>query len=673
MNLKHIFFFFLVVATNLAAQNAQRSIVQSIDSLIEASKNSNLKSEDRIRLAKTAREKALTLNIDSIQLKANWNLSRTYLNYDLLDEFGDINKTNLKVATRLNDSTYIAYTNQNLGYFYDQKYMPDSSYYYYFKAVEFYEQLGDIRNRGEVLFNMASVRLSQRDYVGAEKNAIEALKLIQTLPKNDNNLDTIYLLYNQLAIIANRLGNYENSIAYHEQALTTGEQISDNLYYKLNSSNNLGYAYQRKKDYSQALKIYNEVLNQENLLEFDPELYVIVLGNIAFSNYLSGSADSKTIRSQFQKAYTISDSLEMRFGKMAIGNDIAEFYLSQNLRDSSEYFVKETLSLAREAEANEYILRSLKLLAELKPGDEGKKYLQEHIQLSDSLLVSERKFRDKFARIDFETDQIRAEKDKATRERLIFMISSIALLVTLFMLYIIITQRIKNKELAFAQQQQEANEEIYNLMLAQQDKIDEGRTQEKRRISEELHDGILGRLFGTRLSLDSLNLQNTDEAVKTRGQYIDELKSIEQEIRKISHDLNTDFISGRSFSDIIATLIETQTQAYQLTYDYQEDDEIDWDALPNKSKIHIYRMLQETMQNTYKHAQAKHLKISFELKNNVILLTVVDDGKGFNLNKARKGIGLKNFESRAKEIQGKVNIISQPGSGTEVQIEIPVQ
>ncbi|RZW38247.1 MAG: hypothetical protein EX263_14145 [Flavobacteriaceae bacterium] len=119
------------------------------------------------------------------------------------------------------------------------------------------------------------------------------------------------------------------------------------------------------------------------------------------------------------------------------------------------------------------------------------------------------------------------------------------------------------------------------------------------------------------------------------------------------------------------TLIENQTKAFQLTYDFDQDEDIDWDQFLNRTKIHIYRMLQETMQNIYKHANANHIKISFELKNNVILLTVEDNGSGFKTNKARKGIGLKNFESRANEIGGKVEIFSKLGHGTRVKIHIP--
>ena len=60
-------------------------------------------------------------------------------------------------------------------------------------------------------------------------------------------------------------------------------------------------------------------------------------------------------------------------------------------------------------------------------------------------------------------------------------------------------------------------------------------------------------------------------------------------------------------------------------------------------------------------------------KKNVILLTVLDNGKGFNTNKARKGIGLKNFDSRARNIGGKVEIISAPEKGTKVLISIPTR
>ena len=253
------------------------------------------------------------------------------------------------------------------------------------------------------------------------------------------------------------------------------------------------------------------------------------------------------------------------------------------------------------------------------------------------------------------------------------VIISIILTISALLLYVIITQRAKNKELVFAKQQQEANEEIYNLMLGEHEKIEEARASEKRRISEELHDGVLGRLFGARLSLDSLNMNNSVEAVQTRGQYITELKTIENDIRKVSHELNTDFVSGSGFVDIIKTMVEGQTSVYNLTYTLEHDTNINWDIVTNKYKIHIYRILQESLHNIYKHAQASHVNISITLKNNVICFTIVDNGSGFDVAKAKTGIGLKNMRSRIKEINGVLDIASQKDAGTTVRIEVPIK
>ena len=174
--------------------------------------------------------------------------------------------------------------------------------------------------------------------------------------------------------------------------------------------------------------------------------------------------------------------------------------------------------------------------------------------MNEPLEISLQEFR-------FETKEIEQKNIQIAREKMWLIIISIILLVTAILIYIIITQRAKNNELQFVQKQQAANEEIYNLMLSQQERIEEARTLEKKHISQELHDGVLGRLFGTRLSLDSFNMSSSEEAIKTRSRYIQDLKKIEEDIRKVSHELNTDFISGSGFLDIIKTLLETQTHS----------------------------------------------------------------------------------------------------------------
>ena len=136
--------------------------------------------------------------------------------------------------------------------------------------------------------------------------------------------------------------------------------------------------------------------------------------------------------------------------------------------------------------------------------------------------------------------------------------------------------------------------------------------------------------------------------------------------------MNTDFVSGSGFIDIIKTLVQTQAWAYHLKYKLDHDDAIHWYEVSNKKKIHIYRIIQEALHNIYKHANASKVTISFKLKNNVICLIISDDGSGFDVNKAKSGIGLKNMNSRIKEINGTINITSEKDVGTKVTIEAPI-
>ena len=157
----------------------------------------------------------------------------------------------------------------------------------------------------------------------------------------------------------------------------------------------------------------------------------------------------------------------------------------------------------------------------------------------------------------------------------------------------------------------------------------------------------------------------------SRAKYISQLQTIEQEIRKISHELNTDFVSGSGFIDIVSELIETQTIAYKLEYEFNSSDDINWDFVANKTKINIYRIIQESMQNIYKHANANSIKISISLEKDLICLDIIDDGDGFDTSKSKKGIGLKNMKSRVDDFEGEITWTSLSGNGTTVKVKIP--
>ncbi len=649
--------------------------MDSIETLRSLSKNTNIDSELRLQYAKTASDLSYEIDIDTTILKSNRILSSMYQYLDKYNQYRDINHKNLKLALQLEDSVAIGIAHYSLGYYHQEILNEnDSAVYYYYNAQKIYHALNDIKNESGVLINIANIQETAKDYIGSEETAIRAIKLIESLPKNDDNLDKVWSLYNLLAIISMRLEHHEEALVNYNKCLDIANKMVGPfaLYNALITRNNIGFTYAQKGNFEKALNVFNELISDKRLFDIDTDLYVNVLCNIAHTRFLNNDKDVNGIETQFQEAYRISDSIQSTVRLMDVMTDMSEFYESIGKKDSALFLSKKAYELGKETGSNNVILKSLLSLSKLEKGESAKQYLFERIRLSDSLLKNERAIRNKFARVKFGVDKVEADNKQLAKERLLFLLISVGLFVSLTLLYIVISQRSKNRKLRFTQKQQETNEEIYNLMLEQQNKVEEGRTQEKKRISEELHDGILGRLFGTRLSLDSLNMAQTDEAIKTRSNYINELKTIETEIRKISHDLNTDFVAGSSFMDIVRTLVENQTKAYQLEYALEEDDSIDWEILPNKTKIHIYRMLQETMQNIYKHANASQIKISFKLKNDVILVRIEDDGSGFNINKAKRGIGLKNIDSRVGEIGGKAEVYSEIGVGTFIKLTIPL-
>ena len=653
--------------------NFQKEL-DSIQLLRKLSRSSDVEPLKTREYAERARDLSYELEIDSIIIKSDLNLALNYLNLDYYDTFEDLNKSIIQLSKKTKDSIAIAHAKYNLGWYFQIKSKQDSAYFYYFQARKLYHALNDQKNEAEVLGNMVQIQINAKDFVGAENNAVESIKILKELPKTTLNLSTMWSLHNSIGFVSDELGLYDNAIEYYKRSLDFVKGFSDYYLYESFIQSNITNVYANINRYDQVLKITEDLLSRDYIKQDDPEFYAAILNNHAIAIYRLGQPFVfEDVVNQFEQALSILQEHENFNDIGVVEFDMAEFYYSQNEFEKAKIHLDKSLKINKESSNYDYLLRTLELKSRLEKGETGKLYLNNYIKLNDSLIKVERAMRNKFARIEFETDTVIAENEQISKERLIFLFSSIGLMALLILIYIIITQRAKNQELRFIQQQQETNEEIYNLMLAQQDKIDEGRAEEKKRISQELHDGILGRLFGTRLSLDSLNMVNSEEAIKNRGDYINQLKTIETDIRKISHDLNADFISESGFIDIIKALIESQTKAYKLTFDFEDDSEIDWDHISNKNKIHIYRMLQESMQNIYKHAKASQIKIGFEQKNSLILFSIQDNGVGFNTAKARKGIGLKNIDARVRELGGKAEIFSKIGLGTTIKISIPIR
>jgi signal transduction histidine kinase len=351
---------------------------------------------------------------------------------------------------------------------------------------------------------------------------------------------------------------------------------------------------------------------------------------------------------------------------------LSEYYQKIGDMKLSLKYSTDALRSAKESKIPYNIILALKQ-ASIVDSYNSSAYSEEYLRITDSLQVAERNSKDRFARISLETDEIIQEKDvlEDRNRNLLYVFIFTVILASL--LFIVRAQRTRTRELLYKQTQQKANEEIFNLMMSQQAIIDESRSKEKKRLARDLHDGVLGRMFGLRMNLDSLNNKNDEETVNRRLELLNELKTIEQDIREISHDLNREKQELiNNFVSLVHNLLEEQQASYQVKLSYSIDNNVNWDKINNSIKINMYRMLQEGLQNINKYANAKNSTVEIKADNEYIYLKIKDDGIGFDVNKKSKGIGVQNMISRTHECQGTIDIKSEKDNGTQIIITIPI-
>lgn len=577
---------------------------------------------------------------------------------------------NTLLRVKPSDSVFVAAQYFNIGELYRRQLLSDSAYFYFHKAEKIYRKFNYKFEIAATLHGIAVCQTYDKDYTGSETTSIEAITLLESLNENNDIKKYKAFINNNLGIVFNELEQFEASLEYHERALKLKKSLKGNFKKSIGlSENNIAFTLKKSGAYSLALEKYSAILKNSSLLKQNPSFHALVLGNYANTLFLSEKLEK--LPQLYLQALHMLDSVKDTYNSIIIHQHLAEYYNHFNKKEAAKYYAYKAKNIS-ENYNNADLLKSLLLISEIEEGAVSNIFLKDYIRLSDSLQKSERFKRDKFARIRYETNKVEKENIQIAKERMWFLIISIILVVVSIFLYITITQRNRNRELRFIQQEKETTENIYNLMLSQNESIEEARDLEKKRISQELHDGVLGRLFGTRLSLESLNMSSGHEVVKAREQYLKELKTIEEDVRKVSHELSIDFISGRGFIDIIKSLLCKQSTAYKFACKLHYDDFIAWDAVSNKKKIHIYRIIQETLLNIYKHAKASKVNISFKLKSDTICLTILDDGSGFDINKAKSGIGLKNMKARMNEIKGTMQLVSEKELGTKVIIKVPI-
>ena len=574
-------------------------------------------------------------------------------------------KEAFNLSNILNDTVSKASVSWSYGNFYKNKAVMDSAYWYYYQAFKYYQSVNLPIYTGRMLYNMANVQWRQGDYTGSEINTFKAISRLKPLKYSKG----LYLCYNHLGVLYMGMGEYDRSLRFHYQALHYTKQLqsNDEIYEKI-SFNNIGNLFREQGKYKKAITFYKKSLKDVN--ESNNLVYARRLDNLSYTRFLNG--DSIGILEGFTKAFNIRKAKNDKPGKVISMFRLAQFHHKFNEPIKAIKFSESAKRLALDIFDYRNALSVIHFLSKIDT-DNSINHLNDYIKLNEKIQLEERRTRNKFTRINFETEASKEKSERLSSQNTKLLIVFFSVVTLLGMVVFIRNQHVKNIELLLDKEQQDASQEIYRLMIDQQSKLEDARITERNRISEELHDGILGRLFGTRLGFGFLKIKSDETSISKFQSYIDEIQNIEMEIRNISHELkNYQQTSDRDFISIMDYFLQTHSETHSYKFSFKNDDYIDWNHVSEEIKVNLYRIIQEATHNFIKYANTDEISIVFSFIKKSIQLVISDKGVGFETTKSKRGIGLKNILSRTERLKGEFVINSSPNKGTLLKITLPI-
>lgn len=641
----------------------------SIKKYLELASNDTLPYPDRNKYNKKA--------FSFIDLSKNDTLTRWYLFQISVNYNSSFNKKKyLKISSyhfekskKANDTLNLARYYRYRAAYFRKLSVFDSSYFYYLKSEKLYKKTNDKFGLASVYLSKASVLHNVNNYLEAELWFNKALRLL----KGTKYKNKLVLAYLDLGVVEFELGNYDSSMKYYKEGL----KIIDDNKIKTNEVNkayiylNMGYLYDKRRDYKKSRIFYKLASNCKNIKRDNPNLYFSILENLA-QNSIDNN-DFNESPSQFFKILNISDLMNYYESSFDCRMDLSNFFLKIKDTINAQKYANEALLVARKSKVPYNILNGLRQVGYTNK-NRAQQCIDEYDKKIDSLLIADRKTRNQFYKIQLDVDEITQEKENAIIQKwlIVSMMSGVLLIVIL--LFVIFYQKSKQKEVELLQAQQKANEETYQMFLNQQALQDEAKTVEKKRIALELHDNILNKLASIRFNLYPITQKNDPEIQKNAEKHVNRIKDVEDEIRTISHDFSNDlFAEAYSFKIILEKLIAEQNKLYPDThYRLELEEKINLDSISSKIKMNMYRIIQEALYNVHKHAKATKVAVAIIQDENNICISILDNGIGFDTSKTKEGIGIKNIKLRIKQLSGKISVISSTKHGTAINMAIPI-
>ena len=556
----------------------------------------------------------------------------------------------------------------------------DSTLYYYEKCLEMSKKSNDSLNIGISLFNIGTAYRQMADFQSAISYSLQAVKILESfgdkavLAKMNNGLQLLYYY----------LPNYEMAIAYGEKAVQQARELKDNNLL-LTSLSNLSMSYKDKQQLEKSKLVLMEALK---LAKQAGDVYSEsgILLNLA--GVFLEQGDYNLLKVFAGRSLALHRQINSKDGECISLRALAISYLHERKYQLAKDYAQKAYDIA---DSNNYKLEKancLKTLSNISFAMQNLKEGEMYFNKSDDL--EEEIFKESYMKSAAEYEkkyesekkdkQIVLQKAQLQKRKILnyVLIGSAAALLLLSLL----AYRNYNQKKKLQQQRISELETQQHLTATQA--VLKGEEQERTRLAKDLHDGLGGMLSGIKYSLNTMkgNLIMTPENNQAFERSMDMLDSSIKEMRRVAHNMMPEALVKFGLDTALKDFCHDVNQSGALQVSYQSIG-LENEMIEQTTAIAIYRIVQELINNTMKHAAAKNAIVQVTKSVNQLAITVEDDGTGFDTavlkqSKARpddqvgRGIGWSNIQNRVEFLKGTLDVQSEKEKGTSVHIEINI-
>ncbi|MFA8438099.1 histidine kinase [Pueribacillus sp. YX66] len=198
-------------------------------------------------------------------------------------------------------------------------------------------------------------------------------------------------------------------------------------------------------------------------------------------------------------------------------------------------------------------------------------------------------------------------------------------------------------------------------------------TKERQRLARELHDAVSQQLFAISMMTSAAGKTVAHQPDKAKSQVaaIEQMANEAQsEMRALLLHLRPTHLEGKKLKEGIDNLLDELKTKYHLSISWQVEEIT---GLSKGIEDHLFRIIQEAISNTLRHAKASAIELILYMVNEQVRLKITDNGIGFNVNEQKtSSYGLRTMVERVNEIGGMIEIFSRPQKGTEIEVKVPV-